>query len=415
MKQYGPGVLALLLAAGACSDGPSAPAAQAAAAVEAAAGDGQTAEPGARVGVAPTVLVRSAAGRPLADVRVEFSVTRGGGSVGAALARTDAEGVATAGSWTLGPEPGVNQVQARAGTATPVVFTATAVAAAPPGAGPPGSYSIDIRWVGQGATVRQQSAVSAAVARWRSVVVSNLPEIPMVVAAGSCFAGQPALNEVVDDLLIFVEFVALDGPGKVLGEAGPCYVRSESGLPVVGYLKLDVADLEMMERAGTLDDVVLHEIGHILGIGTLWNMRGLLTGAGGSDPGFTGAHALAEYHALGGIMTTVPVENTGAAGTRDGHWREADFGNELMTPFISGTPNPLSALTVASLTDLGYGASSSGASAYTLGGTHQRLSEPIDLRGRERIHGPKFKVDRRGRQEKLDLPSRAAGGAARRP
>jgi hypothetical protein len=232
--------------------------------------------------------------------------------------------------------------------------------------------------------------------------------MPMTVAAGACFTGQPAFTRTVDDLLIFVEFVALDGPGKVLGQAGPCYVRSETNLPVVGYLKLDAADLQMMETAGTLDDVVLHEIGHIMGIGTLWKTVGLLQGAGGEDPSFSGRQAVAAYQALGGGGASVPVENTGEVGTRDGHWRETLFGNELMTPFISGVPNPLSALTIASLTDLGYGASTSAAATYALGGASQHLREPIDLRGRERIHGPKFRVDRRGRQERIEeLPAGA--------
>jgi hypothetical protein len=376
--------------------------------VEAVAGSGQSAAVGTAVAVPPAVLVRGATGRPQGEVPVEFVVTRGGGSVAAAQAYTNSDGVATAGSWTLGPEAGTNQVEARVGAATPVRFTATAVSASEPSApAAGGAFSVAVEWVGT-ATVRQRAAVSAAVARWQSAVVGDLPDMPMTVAAGACFTGQPAFTRTVDDLLIFVEFVALDGPGKVLGQAGPCYVRSETNLPVVGYLKLDAADLQMMETAGTLDDVVLHEIGHIMGIGTLWKTVGLLQGAGGDDPSFTGRQAVAAYQALGGGGPSVPVENTGEVGTRDGHWRETLFGNELMTPFISGVPNPLSALTIASLTDLGYGASTSAAATYALGGTSQHLREPIDLRGRERIHGPKFRVDRRGRQERIEeLPAGA--------
>ena len=399
MRHFRTGALALSLLAAGCSDGPTAPGARAVA-VELAAGDGQTAAAGALVPVAPAVRVRTTSGRPVVDAAVEFAVVRGGGSVTHAAVRTNAEGVATSGAWTLGPEAGPNEVEARVGTATPVVFRATATepAGAPAGAG---AFDITVRWVGT-ASVRQQAAVSAAVARWRTVVVDDLVDIPIVAPEASCFPTQPVLSETIDDLLIYVEFVAIDGPGKVLGQAGPCYVRSESSLPVVGYLKLDAEDLATMERAGTLDDVVLHEIGHIMGIGTLWSMVGLLTGKGGDDPVFTGASALEAYHELGGVGVAVPVENTGETGSRDGHWRETEFGNELMTPFISGVPNPLSALTVASLTDLGYGATTSGASAYVLGGTPHGITEVIDLRGREKLHGPKFKVDRKGRKEKLE-------------
>jgi hypothetical protein len=394
-------VLALIAAllGASCADSPSGPDG-ARLAMAAAAGNGQEALAGAEVAVAPTVVVRGSAGRPLADVAVAFTVTRGGGSVAAAQVRTDAAGIASAGSWTLGPEPGENEVQAAAGMAAPVSFTATGTASAPGAPAPAGTYQIEIRWLGT-ASVRQQAAVSAAVARWRTIVVRDVADIPLDAPAGACFATQPALSGWIDDLLIFVEFEDIDGPGNVLGQAGPCYVRMESGLPVMGFLKLDGGDLELMEQSGTLDDVVLHEIGHILGIGTLWSASGMLLGSGGSDPVFTGAGALAAYHALGGAGSGVPVENTGATGSRDGHWRESAFRNELMTPLISGVPNPLSALTIASLADLGYGATSSAASAYVLGDTRGLITASIDLRGRERLHGPKFKVDRYGRKQKL--------------
>lgn len=265
-------------------------------------------------------------------------------------------------------------------------------------------YSITVRYLAP-ATARQQQAVAAAVARWESVITRDLPDVTLKVPAASCFDTQPAINERIDDMLIFVEFVTIDGPGKVLGEAGPCYIRGESLLPIVGQLRLDAADLATMEAQGTLDDVVLHEIGHVLGIGTLWSDRSLLVGSGGSDPQFIGAQAINAYRALGGGQATVPVENTGATGTRDGHWRESVFGTELMTGWISVGGNPMSALTIASLQDLGYGANQSAASAYTLTRTLASVqadvtaskSVYIDLHGREKIRRPKFKVDRQGR------------------
>jgi hypothetical protein len=52
--------------------------------------------------------------------------------------------------------------------------------------------------------------------------------------------------------------------------------------------------------------------------------------------------------------TPVPVENIGGPGTRDGHWRESVLRNELMTGIINAGANPLSALSLVSLRDLGY-------------------------------------------------------------
>ena len=52
---------------------------------------------------------------------------------------------------------------------------------------------------------------------------------------------------------------------------------------------------------------------------------------------------------------SVPVANTGGPGTADAHWRESVFDNELMTGYIDSGSNPLSAVTVGSLADIGYG------------------------------------------------------------
>jgi hypothetical protein len=94
----------------------------------------------------------------------------------------------------------------------------------------------------------------------------------------------------------------------------------------------------------------------VLGIGTIWTSKGLLTGAGGADPRFTGAQATAAYQSIfNTAIVSVPVENTGEAGTRDSHWRESVFNNEIMTGFLNnGQSNPLSRVTAASLADLGY-------------------------------------------------------------
>lgn len=380
---------------GACSDGPSGPALDRAAIVEPAAGTSQTAAVSAAVENAPAVVVRNGSNVPMAGVSVRFEIVRGGGSVDHGLTTTNADGVASSGSWTLGASPGINELRAVVGSLEPVVFTATAYAPAPAPTTSAGAYDVDVRFVGN-PTSRQRLAVTRAVARWRSVITGDLPTVPIRAAAGSCFEAQPALDQDVDDLVLFVDFTPIDGAGDVLGEAGPCYVRTSSGLPVVGYLKLDADDLRQMEQYGTIDDVVLHEIGHVLGIGTLWESAGVLTGAGTADPYFTGGSAVAAFRTLGGTAAGVPVENTGSEGTRDGHWRESVFGNELMTGYIGGSPNPLSALTIGSLQDIGYGATYAAASGYALGGRSSRATAPVDLRGREHLRTPRYEVDDAG-------------------
>ena len=104
--------------------------AQAASAIAKVAGDAQTAAAGANVAIAPSVKVTDKFGNPVAGVLTTFSVASGGGSVTGAAANTDANGVATVGSWRLGTTVGTNTLTATASGLTPVTFTATAAAGA---------------------------------------------------------------------------------------------------------------------------------------------------------------------------------------------------------------------------------------------------------------------------------------------
>ncbi|HVE78202.1 MAG TPA: hypothetical protein VNA89_05055 [Gemmatimonadaceae bacterium] len=93
--------------------------------------DNQTASAGTVVANAPAVVVRDAKGRPVANVSVAFAVASGGGGVTGPTAKTDAQGVARVGSWTLGPSAGANTLSATVETVLSVVFSATGSAGAP--------------------------------------------------------------------------------------------------------------------------------------------------------------------------------------------------------------------------------------------------------------------------------------------
>jgi len=88
---------------------------------------------GLPVAAPPSVLVRDASNNPVAGVAVTFAVTAGGGAIlPAAPVLTNASGIATLTSWTLGGTAGANTLTATvAGLAgSPVTFTATGVAGA---------------------------------------------------------------------------------------------------------------------------------------------------------------------------------------------------------------------------------------------------------------------------------------------
>ncbi len=89
-------------------------------------GDNQTAAAGTPVPVRPSVLVKDASGNPKSDVSVTFGVVSGGGSVTGATAVTNAAGIATVGSWTLGSSPGVNSLSATVTGLPSVTFMAAA-------------------------------------------------------------------------------------------------------------------------------------------------------------------------------------------------------------------------------------------------------------------------------------------------
>ena len=311
-------------------------------------GDGQSGLVGSPVSTPPAVSVVDSHGNAISGISVSFAVTGGGGTVTGSPTTTDASGRATLGGWTLGPNPGSNSLQASAAGAPPVTVTAT-------GSTPPPGFNLDVQFVGS-VSAAQQAIVASAASRWESVVTGDLPEASTNLGAGACGVGHPSYNGTVDDVVVFVEFVTIDGPGGTLGSAGPCWIRGGSMLPIFGAVRMDAADAASLEASGRLYDVVLHELGHVLGVGTLWQATSLLQAGGSSDPYFSGAGAIAEYTASGGgHPNPVPVENSGGSGTRDAHWRESLFQAELMTGWINhGTSNPLSRVTAASLGDLGY-------------------------------------------------------------
>jgi hypothetical protein len=385
-----------------------------ASAVVAFVGNNQTGLVGYAVNVRPAVRL-TAAGNPVSNVGVTFAVQSGGGSiVGNATINTDGNGVAQVGDWVLGAAPGANTLSATVtGTGiagNPVTFAATGAAA---------TFNITIQNVGPPFTSAVQTAFNDAVAKWQQIIYQDLPDITnFSVPANTCFSGQPAIGPVtVDDILILAKFDTIDGPGKVLGQAGPCAIRNSDHLTILGEMTFDSADVALLNSSGTLNSVILHEMGHVLGFGTLWTQAAFNCLQNPSTPPgtildtyFSCPKGRAMFDSLGGTSYTggnkVPVENCGpaspvgcGAGNVNGHWREPVFGPELMTPYIDiSVTNPLSRLSAAAMEDLGYTVNYAGADPYThtfslvLGGAGGQLGLVDDV-----SHGPIYVVDQSGR------------------
>ncbi|MBC7821639.1 MAG: hypothetical protein IAG10_32535, partial [Planctomycetaceae bacterium] len=219
--------------------------------------------------------------------------------------------------------------------------------------GAPGQFDIVIN-LPAGLNSIDTLAFDAAELKWESIIRGDLPDV-VVANVGT-----------IDDLVITVTVMAIDGPGGVMGLTGIDVQRTGTFLPAMASITIDAADLPTIEADGSLSDVILHEVGHALGFGTIWLQQGLVASPGTSNPRFLGAQATAEFDRIfRSTEPNVPVENGGGTGSADLHWRESRFGNELMSSVIGIGSNPLSRVTVAALADMGYQVDFSQADPYT--------------------------------------------------
>jgi hypothetical protein len=235
-------------------------------------------------------------------------------------------------------------------------------------------FDISLSFVGT-VPASVQNAASAAASRWEELIIGDVTDVTIGSPENidACVEGE-TVSGTIDDIQIFVQVTSFTSP-TTLASAGPCAYRTFGELPAWGVLKVNQDKISQLEAEGGLVDVMIHEMGHVLGLGTMWEQKDLLRnpsiGNPGADTHFIGARARAAFDAAGGtsyVGAKVPVENsTGNEGSDDGHWRESVFRTELMSPsYESGAVKPVSAITVESFRDLGYGVDVSAADAYTL-------------------------------------------------
>ena len=261
------------------------------------------------------------------------------------------------------------------------LVTRTGVAPLPPDVLPEpddSRYNITLRFVTDNLTDAQKEVFVGAAERWSAIITDDLQNIPgFTLPQDFSFPDTPPVEGTVDDLLIDVAFNDLDGPGGLLGRAGPRFIRDgtdDDPLSIYGIMEFDINEFGpggFFDDMQQYQDVIVHEMGHVIGIGTLWQLTGNTDGVMSDpptvppglpnpdyDPRFTGEGAVREYQELLEMAgydqeDSVPIANTGGPGNYNGHWREITFDNELMTPYAGGA-ELLSRMTAASLGDLGY-------------------------------------------------------------
>lgn len=172
----------------------------------------------------------------------------------------------------------------------------------------------------------------------------------------SQIAGYDTVVNFTPGLVVSAKGQSIDGQGGVLGNAGPSSgYMGANGLTYAaqGAMNFDTADLSWLESNGRLYDVVVHELAHVIGFGTLWGMNGLYASPSGQ---YVGQYAVDMYQSEFGATTNfVPVERNIGPGSDDGHWATNWLGgtNELFVSYLGASPT-ISMTSLASFRDLGY-------------------------------------------------------------
>lgn len=167
------------------------------------------------------------------------------------------------------------------------------------------------------------------------------------------------------NLVIDASTPTIDGNGNVLGSASNSNASylTNNGLflyATLGSMRFDIDDITGMNQT-TLYNIILHEMAHVIGFGTLWNsdrfsVSGFQDVYENGSGEYTGEYALALYQEIyDSSATYVPIELDGGSGTANSHWDEGFINDpsELLTGYLD--PNPyVSDISLASFADIGY-------------------------------------------------------------
>jgi len=401
------GLSAILFAGAACASrdamAPARPGP--ASAITVATGNNQVALGGSPLATQVRFKLADDAGIGIPNAAVSFVITAGEGSLAGSspLTMTDQAGLVTAPAWTLGKLAIPQQLTATVGNISTVASATVST-----------QYHAEVRFFGPSIDPAYLPAFTRAINRLNAEVVGPLPPVSFTNqdVANTCgVAGVAPLNESIGSLVIYASVGKIGGAGGIVASSGPCYVRQSNHLPVVGTMLFDATLLPTVFSNGQLNDVVFHEMQHVLGFGTLWSTVTpmLIANAGTPQTAFTGAAGIRGCQHAGGVPTdclpAIPLENGGGPGSADEHWRWSVFGNELMSAILPapGTPKLLSAMTVGSLADIGYQTNGNVADNYTIPSAvaASRMSLRVTLRPslfdvREVVLKPRFTVARNG-------------------
>ena len=162
--------------------------------------------------------------------------------------------------------------------------------------------------------------------------------------------------------------------GGALASAGPrnfTPIGNGRFLPTQGISNVNIAPGAMSYMSQNFEyfkGVMIHEFGHVLGIGTMWEGNGsslidrnTATYRANTYAGWAHGELLGTFAPTAIRLTTGEGE-----GSDYSHWNESVFQNELMTSQANWNGMPTSQMTIAALRDLGWNVNYGAAQAYAL-------------------------------------------------
>ena len=181
--------------------------------------------------------------------------------------------------------------------------------------------------------------IRAAEAFWETRIQAYSRELPR------------AITDQLTSLRISATVAPIDGVGGILGFAGPDAVLSVGAktlavshqqsrpyvVAVSSSMTFDLDDFPSMAADGILFDVIRHEMGHALGVGSLWELNELIAPLGGVGltQYTTGRYGIEGYRkGIGNpVASYIPLEQRGGPGTALGHWNDfPPYFNQVFTP-----------------------------------------------------------------------------------
>lgn len=117
-----------------------------------------------------------------------------------------------------------------------------------------------ITLVNAGNNTTYDKAFVKAKKRWESIIIGDLTDVTNPrgidlfndMLAVNCTGG-------VDDIVIGYQIGYIDGPGKVLGYAGPVYYRPRTNAPLSGLMNFDEDDFSSL-AADDISVIIMHEM-----------------------------------------------------------------------------------------------------------------------------------------------------------